>query len=242
MTILTQFSTGNEVSKTRMSWVRVPISTARMRMVAELRASTPRSTVRDRPCYHAICRLTVHGPRGGHSGADPLQAVQVGAENLGHHDASVRLLVLFSMHRDQGARHAEARNPFKRVQELRPGSGRAPKAQVCPAGLEVAHVRAGADLEPFGRSREPRPRCHRSSRTAKPRSAPHSSSTRYGRAEQAAGLLGVGQRAFSSAGTPRADQLVHLHLVELVPALDAPHVASGAHLFAPEARRVRDVA
>ena len=36
-------------------------------------------------------------------------------------------------------------------------------------------------------------------------------------------------------------ELDHLHLVELVAALDAAHVAPGAHLLAPEAGRVGDV-
>jgi hypothetical protein len=58
-----------------------------------------------------------------------------------------------------------------------------------------------------------------------------------------AGLLGIRQHLFQlGLRLFRLAVDVHLHLVELVTALDAAHVAPGAHLFAPEAGRVGGIA
>ena len=112
---------------------------------------------------------------------------------------------------------------------------------VGPAGLKVGAVGAGAYLQPLVATGGPdlnviglgRGETHVAGAQAQ-----HP----VRQAQQLADLFGVGQELLQFiAGGFRLHQLVHLHLVELVDALDAPGIPSGGGLLATEARRMGNV-
>src|SRR5437773_888548 len=172
--------------------------------------------------------------RGDHVGA------HVGAQHLGQADAPVGALVGLE-HGDQHTREREAR-AVERVHQLGARARRGAVADARTARLEVAEVRARAHLEPLARARRPHLDVvlHGSDEGEVAGAHLHDA---VREAEPAAHVLGVVEqtRQLCVRGL-RPHELHQLDLVELVPALDAAHVAPRRHLLAPEAGRVGHVA
>src|SRR5262245_56106428 len=128
------------------------------------------------------------------------------------------------------------------MHELRLAPGARSKADVGAASLEVAKVRTGAHLQPLPAAR--RPNLHVELAGSREAQVPGAHlDDAMPQAEPPAHVLGVVEERFElGIGFVRQHELHHLDLVELMAALDAADVPTGAHLLATKTGRVGNVA
>src|SRR5207253_7998283 len=122
------------------------------------------------------------------------------------------------------------------------GARRRAEADVRAPRLEVAEIRARADFQPFTTPGRPDLDVVLHGRGEREIAGAHLDDAMREPEPAADVLRVVEQRQQLRVRRLGTDELHHLDLVELVPALDAAHVAPRGHLLAPEAARVRDVA
>ena len=160
-------------------------------------------------------------------------------QDFRHDDAAIGLLVVFH-HGNHYPRQGQA-GAVQGMDELGLGIRGGAVADVGPPRLEIAAVGAGADLQPFLTAGRPDLDVVGLG-GGKTDVAGAELQDAVGQSQLLADVLGVmGEFLQLVIGGLRLDELVKLHLIELVAALDAARVFAGGHLFPAETGGIGDV-